>query len=340
MRNLNECVNKLFSDKLCFNIAIKVGYRDKTIYELYKSENSIIDETTLFDIASVTKIVCTTTLALIAIDKKLLSPSDKVSKYFSVPKDKEDLSVLNLLTHTMGIGYKLLSDYTDTPDNISDAILNIPLDLSVGEDVRYSCPAFILLGKILEAVLEDRLDNLFVKYVSTPLGMLSTKFLPETSFNVVNANVNQLECGTVNDLNCRFLGGVSGNAGVFSNIRDLSKYSEMLLRKGAPIISENTFTSAIANFTEYKSESRGLGFLFVDEKYNQTGDLFSNGSFGHCGHTGQSLFVDPQSGLYVIILSDMTLSTIKKFGVDTYGEVILARENIHNSILKDLGEYL
>ncbi len=340
MKNLNECINKLFSDNLCSNIAIKVGLREKTVYELYKSENSTINETTLFDIASVTKIVCTTTLALIAIDKKLLSPSDKVSKYFFVPNGKEDLSVLNLLTHTMGIGYKLLSDYTDTPDNIADAILNIPLDFPIGDDVRYSCPAFILLGKILEIVLDDKLDCLLAKYVSTPLEMSSTRFLPETSVNVVNANVNPSECGTVNDLNCRFLGGVSGNAGVFSNIRDLSKYSEMLLNKGAPIVSENTFTKATVNFTENKSESRGLGFLMVDERYNQTGNLFSNGSFGHCGHTGQSLFVDPQSGLYVIILSDMTLSTIKKFGVDTYGEVILARENIHNSILKDLGYFL
>ena len=86
------------------------------------------------------------------------------------------------------------------------------------------------------------------------------------------------------------------------------------------------------------SESRGLGFLYVDDNYKQTGNLFSQGSFGHCGHTGQSVFIDPKSGLYVIVLSDMTLSTIKKFGVDTYSEVICARENIHNSILKDLGE--
>lgn len=340
MTHINDCVNQLFVDKICCNIAIKVGRGNEDVFELYKSENSVVDQTTLFDIASVTKIVCTTSLALIAMDKKLLSPSDKVSKFFILPTDKNNLSVLNLLTHTMGIGYKLLSDYTYSPNNIEELILSIPFDLPVGEEVRYSCPAFILLGKILEKVFCDSLDNLFEKYVTTPLGMSFTKFLPQTNTNTVNANLNSSESGIVNDLNCRFLGGVAGNAGVFSNVCDLSKYAKMLLNRGVPIISEATFLDAVANYTETKSESRGLGFLYVDEKYSQTGKLFSKGSFGHCGHTGQSLFVDPSTGVYVIILSDMTLSTIKKFGVDTYGEVILARERIHNSIFEDLGGIL
>ena len=96
----------------------------------------------------------------------------------------------------------------------------------------------------------------------------------------------------------------------------------------------------VANYTQEMCESRGHGFLYVDERYKQAGRLFNKGSIGHCGHTGQSLFVDPSTGIYVIILSDMTLSTIKKFGVDTYDKVILNREIIHNAIFKDLGGIL
>ncbi len=108
-----------------------------------------------------------------------------------------------------------------------------------------------------------------------------------------------------------FRGGVAGNAGVFSNISDLTKYVGFLLNKGKPLIEENTFAQAVQNYTAGMSQSRGLGFLHVDERYEQTGGLFKNGAIGHCGHTGQSVFVDYRTGLYVIILSDATVSTVK-----------------------------
>ena len=76
--------------------------------------------------------------------------------------------------------------------------------------------------------------------------------------------------------------------------------------------------------------------MYVDEKYNQTGRLFPKGSIGHCGHTGQSVFVDYKSGLYVIILSDATISTTKKYGEEKYDIVMKMREDIHNSLYKDI----
>lgn len=108
--------------------------------------------------------------------------------------------------------------------------------------------------------------------------MKLSSFTPDKNNECVNSNLLQEETGIVNDYNCRFLGGVAGNAGLFSCIEDVNKYVEILLNFGYPLISRETFETAIKNYTETVSESRTLGFLYVDEKYVQTGDLFTKGS--------------------------------------------------------------
>jgi len=340
MNKLYACLNSYFEQDDVQNIAIRVGNREKVLCDIYRYKNNPIDSLTLFDMASVTKIIATTTLALLAIDNKLFNTDDLVSKFFNVPENKKRMSIKNLLTHTMGIGYKYLYNENVNYDNIQDYVLNIPSDFEIGTEVSYSCPGYILLGKILEKVFEDRLDRLFDKCVAKPLCMKNTSFLPEKSNKFVNSNLALTDAGVVNDNNCRFLGGIAGNAGLFSNMDDICKYVGMLLNYGSPIISRETFNMSIENYTSELKESRGLGFLYVDEKYKQTGKLFSEGSIGHCGHTGQSVFVDLKSGLYVIILSDATVSTIKKYSGERYDIVTKMREDIHNAICNDLNSIL
>lgn len=336
MNNLEKYLDDIIADRSVENIAVRVGRGRGIVYEAYRSASGRIDENTLFDMASVTKIVVTTSLCLIAIDKGILSLSDKVSEFFSCPDDKKELTVYNLLTHTMGIGHKSLNLAENTYENIGEYILGIPSDIEIGSDVLYSCPGFILLGKILEKVFSESLDILFEKYIATPLEMNSSSFLPDKSRDIVNSNITPLDKGVVNDYNCRHLGGVAGNAGLFSNVSDMTKYVQMLLNFGVPLFDSKTFDMATKNYTKEMTESRGLGFLYVDERYKQTGKLFGEGSIGHCGHTGQSVFADPDSGLYVIILSDATISSEKKYGTEVYNEVIKMRENIHNAIKADL----
>lgn len=285
--------------------------------------------------ASVTKILATTNLCLIALEKGLLDLSAKASSFFKCA-EKPDMTIFNLLTHTMGIGHKSLNNPENNYDNIGEYILKIPSDIPIGSNVLYSCPGFILLGKILEKVFGNSLDVLFKEYVCKPLEMESTGYHPFDKSNVVNSNIEEDLIGVVNDYNCKHLGGVAGNAGVFSNIKDLTKYVKFLLLNGYPLINEKTFKSAICNYTPNMDEARGLGFLCIDERYEQTGGLFPVGSFGHCGHTGQSIFVDPKSGLYVIILSDATITTNKKYGVEKYEEVMQMRKAIHTAIKSDL----
>jgi len=333
MNNLVSYIDELFSKDLLRNIAIKVGKKDDILLEYYKSDGEI-NADTLFDMASVSKMLCTTTLSLIALDKGLISLDDKVTKYFDVPE--KGITIKNLLSHTIGIGHKSLNLPQMNIDNVAEYILNIPSDIPVGSDVLYSCPGFIVMGKILEKVFDDRLDRVFETYVTKPLGMDKTCYLPLRQSNMVNANIDEKDKGRVNDYNCQFLGGVAGNAGVFSNITDLTKYVKMLISGGEPLFSKDILNIAAENHTAEMKESRGLGFVYSDEKYPRTGDLMPKGSIGHGGWTGQSVFVDLKSGLYVIILTDLTVSTQKKFGSpdsDLSKEII---KNIHFKITSDL----
>lgn len=337
MNTLKSYIDDLFANKAVENIIVKVGIGDKVLYELKRSVYpDFLTDKTLFDMASVTKIVATTSLALIAMDKGLLSPQDRVSKFFAVPPSAEELTVQHLMTHTMGANSGILMKSDGCYENIQNFILNIQRAFPIGSEVLYSCSGYILLGRIVETVLDSKLDDAFYRLVAAPLGMRSSVFLPDKNSNIVNANLLPEDKGKVNDPPCRYLGGVCGNAGLFSNMEDMTLYVKMLQAHGAPLFSEKTFELATQNYTANMSASRALGFLYVDERYPQTGDLFADGSIGHCGHTGQSVFVDPRTGFYVIVLSDATVSTVRRYGQKKYSDVIQMRHDIHAAIKADL----
>jgi len=328
MSYLEKELQNLFDQKAISNACIRVGRHDKVLLEYMKSTNLEIDEYTLFDMASVSKIFSVTQLALIALDRKLLALDDKVCKFYECD---EELEIKHLLTHTWGIGHKNLCQENNTYENIGEYIVSIPKDFPIGSRVKYSCPGFILLGKILEKVFGDRLDVLFQKYVATPLGITRTMYCPDVKrYTIVNANNTEEERGIVNDYNCKFLGGIAGNAGLFSCVADLDVFAHTLLRYGEGLYSKETFLMATQNYTPEMTESRGLGCVYVDSKYIRTGDLFPEGSIGHGGHTGQLLYVDYKSGLYAIILTDVT-----KYN-ENFKEVKYVLQGISNAIKKDI----
>ena len=324
MNSLEKCIEKYKEQGLIEHVAVSVGNREGVLLEHYCGA----DDTTLFDMASVTKIVVTTMLTLMLLEDAKLSLGESMRWIFRGAENPVEIK--HLLTHTCGIGHKPLNIEGNTYDNIADYIMGIPRDINLGTDVLYSCPGFVLLGKIVEKQLDMPLDTAFKKYIAEPLDMSYSGYRP-CSDNIVNANKTEDMRGIVNDYNCRFLGGVAGNAGLFSNIVDMTKFVKMLLNFGAPLLrSPLTFKNAITNHTKGMSKSRGLGFLIVDENSKQTGKLFEPGAFGHCGHTGQSVFCDINSGLYAIILSDATLHS------EQYDEVKKFREDMHNAIAETL----
>ncbi len=262
---------------------------------------------TRFDMASCSKILSPTILALMALEKGLLTLDDTIGDFFPAPDSTKSITIRQLMTHTSGISpHILLEEHTDDPDKALDVILNAP---PVGEAgvPRYSCMGYIVLGKILEKAYGDTLDKLAQQHVFEPLHMTHTSYCP-TGDNIAATEVDPTTGiawqGIVHDENARFMGGVSANAGVFSDINDCALFAQMLARHGAPLLTRATMDKAVFNYTPDFDVHRGLGFHLGGSDRNYLGDLMPACSFGHTGFTGTSIGVDPTTGFFVILLSN------------------------------------
>ena len=291
----------------CFPaVTAAVGRGEETIC-LCSAGDANLD--TRFDMASMSKILGPTMLALRALEEGALTLSDTIGQYFAdVPQDKRDITVRHLMTHTGGFTpHFLLEEEADGPADALAAILRHPLDAAPGEKPMYSCMGYIVLGKLLEALYGAPLDALARERVFSPLGMLHTGYCP-TGGNIAPTEVNPKTGaawqGVVHDENARFLGGVAGNAGVFSDIRDCARYASMLACGGKGYLAPATLRAAIRNYTPGHDAHRGLGFHVAGLPGEFFGDLFPAPSFGHTGFTGTSLVVDPESGVFAVLLSN------------------------------------
>lgn len=283
------------------------------------------DRETLYDLASLSKLVATTMIALRLVEEGRLLLSDTLSRFFTAdelsgaPVGRADVTVFRLMTHTSGITPHIaLWTKLDSPDpsSVAHTILTSPPVCRPGEQVYYSCMGYILLQSILERLTGRRLDELAHEYVFRPLGMTHTGYRP-TSDNVVTTEYSQLhQCyikGHVHDENAHFLGGVSGNAGVFSSLGDMARFAIMCATGGelpdAPgewFLSPATFAAAVQDYTPGLAESRGLGFQLKPPLpgLSSAGDLMSVGSRGHTGFTGTSLWVDAETGRWAVLLTN------------------------------------
>lgn len=301
-----------------------VGY--KTLYP----QKSAVTPNTLFDMASLSKIISTTMIALKAIETGKLCLDDKIHDFYEKYYDKGDLTIKNLLTHTSGISAHIpLYTFGIKPNAAIATILKSPFDYKTNRETVYSCMGYILLGDILQKIYEAPLNEIAEKLVFSPLSMENTTYKPMSS-NVASTefckDLNDYACGTVHDENARFLGGVSGNAGVFSTLDDVIKFCTMLSKNGDGFLSPATFSIAVKSYTPSFSENRGLGFLLTGSKPTFAGDLLSEGSFGHTGFTGGSLVVDKVSGVYAILLTNRV-----HFGREN-DQIIRFRRRFYNSV--------
>ncbi len=293
----------------CAALAVGIG---QTLY--LKKTYGTCTAHTLFDMASVTKILSPTMVAFRFLEEGLLRLYDTVECFFpDAPGDKKDITILQLMTHTSGIAdHFFLSDFTSDPGDAARVILNHPLAQAPGGDPIYSCMGYILLGKILEQIGGEPLDQLAQKYVFQPLGMDHTGYHPSgdiapTERDPVTGNLLQ---GVVHDENARFLRGISANAGVFSDLNDMIRFAKMLAcggrqEDGSAYLSPAMLQAALVNRTpNSKGEFRGLGFNLAHSPRNFLGDLMSPRAYGHTGFTGTSIAVDPHSGLWVVLLTN------------------------------------
>ena len=281
-----------------------------------------VNTDTRYDMASLSKIIGPTMLALRAIEDGDLTLWDKLERFFpDCPEDKKPITIRHLMTHTAGFAPAFwLSEVAESPEDALRAILSRPLDTPVGAEVHYSCMGYITLGKVLETVYGQPLDVLARERVFKPLGMDNTCYCPENKENIAATEVDKETGiawqGIVHDENARFLRGVSANAGVFSNIHDMIKLAQMLALGGKGFLSRGMINKAIACQEQSADARRGLGFHLAGTPENYMGDLFPADSFGHTGFTGTSMAIDPHTGFFVILLSNRvhpTRETVKLF---------------------------
>lgn len=271
-------------------------------------------ETTLFDMASLSKILGPTMIAFRFLEDGLLRLYDTVEFFFpEAPEDKKNITILQLMTHTSGIAdHFFLSDYTDDPADAARVILERPLAQAPDSDPVYSCMGYILLGKILEKIGGLPLDQLAQKYVFEPLDMTHTGYHPtgDCAPTEQDPQTGKLLQGIVHDENARFLKGISANAGVFSDLNDMITFAKMLSLGGNGYLSPAMLETALRNRTpNSKGEYRGLGFNLAGSPKNFLGDLMSPLAYGHTGFTGTSLALDPSTGLWMVLLTNRVCPT-------------------------------
>jgi CubicO group peptidase (beta-lactamase class C family) len=282
----------------------------------YNDTSAEVTPKTIFDIASLTKVIAATTAAMICYDRKLFSLDDTVIKYipsFSV-HGKENITIKNLLLHNSGLpAFKRFYLRHSTENEVLNAIYSTELEYKTGSLTVYSDLGMIVLAKVIENVTGKTFDVFCSEEIFSPLNMKSTFFNPPDSlkYKIAPAEFdnywrNRLVWGEVHDETASLLNGVSGNAGLFSTTADINNLLTSLIfsKKGDKnnIIQKETFQL----FTRRQSENstRALGWDMKSEENSSAGMLFDITSFGHTGFTGTSVWIDPTRNLIVVFLTN------------------------------------
>src|SRR5205085_889375 len=267
---------------------------------------------TIFDMASLTKLIATTTCVMQLIGEGKIKPNDAVAHYLAefAQNGKQDITVRQLLTHYSGLAPDLNLDtpWTGKPTAYGMAFLEPP-QLPPGAHFVYSDINFIVLGALVEKVSSMTLENYAATNVFEPLHMIHTRFLPPASWRPRIAPTEYDEHqimlrGVVHDPSARRMGGVAGHAGLFSTADDLAKFAQALLG-GSKVLSPLAVEKMSTPQQPPNATSlRGFGWDIDSPFSTNRGDLLPVGSFGHTGFTGTSLWIDPVTKTYIILLTN------------------------------------
>jgi uncharacterized protein YbbC (DUF1343 family)/CubicO group peptidase (beta-lactamase class C family) len=338
---IDELVREAMAAKLTPGAVVVVGRGpssspgtggDQTVYEkafgfratVPADEPMTLD--TVFDLASLTKVVATTTAVMTLIEEGRLRLNDTVASHIPGFEryGKAGIQIRHLLTHVSGLRPDVdLHPWTGYETAIELAKDEVPTS-APGATFVYSDINFFLLGDVVQRITGQTLDAYLKARVFVPLGMTETGFLPPKSLlpriapTERCAEQDAWPCkrpdamplrGVVHDPTARRMGGIAGHAGLFSTARDLQKFARMLLGNGrlltTRVLSAATVTAMTSPQTPAGMTSvRGLGWDIDTSFSSNRGDLFPVGtSYGHTGFTGTSLWIDPASNSYVIFLS-------------------------------------
>jgi CubicO group peptidase (beta-lactamase class C family) len=308
----------------------------------YEANSPQVTTGSIFDLASVSKVVATTSMAMILYERGLLdleAPIAAIIPEFGDASDsrKAEVTVRMLLAHSSGLpAYEKLFLRVKNREGLIAAAFTAPLTADPGTRAEYSDIGFIILGAALERIADEPLDRFCQREVFGPLGMGRTTFNPPATWRASivptaddRAFRRRVIQGEVQDENASVLGGVAGHAGVFSTAQDIAIFAHAMLKGGAPMVRRE----ALAQFTRRESSpagtSRALGWD-TPSTSSQSGGYFSSYSFGHLGYTGTSLWIDPERQLSVTFLTNRTWPDCKNEAIKQ------VRPLVHDAIIEAL----
>lgn len=277
-----------------------------------------IETGTIYDLASVTKVLATTSAVMKLVDEAKLSLDDPVVKHLPQfgQNGKEHITVYNLMVHNSGLpAWRRFYDFCTTPQCVTDSIFATPLSWRTGDTTVYSDLGLITMGKVIEKVSGATLDRYVDSVFFTPLGMVNTMFNPPqrlwsriapTEVDTFWQRTGVAVRGRVHDENCATLGGVSGHAGLFSTAPDISIMMQMLLNGGTYGGKRYLNDATVKKFTSRQSQqsTRGIGWDTKNPGRSWAGSVLSDKTFLHTGFTGTSVAADPERNLIVILLTN------------------------------------
>jgi len=324
--DLDAAINQAVREDQIPGAVVLVGHKGQVVYRKAYGYRALVPAKepmttdTIFDIASLTKIVATTSGVMKLFEQGRIRIDDRVTTYLpEFQGGQSPITIRDLMTHFSGLRPDLDLDppWTGYETGIRRALADKPADPPETKFV-YSDINFILMGEIVHR-LGGLPENEYVrKVLFDPLGMKETGYLPSAALKPRIAPTEILKDGTllrgvVDDPTTRYMGGVAGQAGVFSTADDLGKFCQMILDGGRGLFSPAT----VQKFTEPATPApqpilRGLGWDIQSPYSGPRGDLFPLTSFGHTGYTGTSIWIDPSSQTYLVLLTNSVHPQIRK----------------------------
>ena len=350
-----DVVERAVADKAFPGATLVVGYHGKVAVHAfgklrYDAKAQATTVKTMYDVASLTKVIVTTTLVAKLVEGDFPSPLNldaPVERYLPEwatgpqPEWRQRMTVRHLLTHTSGL--PPFKEYWRTSKSKQDTLTKIfaePLDYEPGTKEIYSDLGIILMAEIIERLTGRTLDDLANQYIFAPLGMRDSMYKPPKKLWPTIAPTEfdarfrkRLVQGEVHDENAYAIGGVSGHAGLFSTAPDLAAFCQMLLNGGVYAHQRILKRTTIAQFTtpqQLSGGTRTLGWA-VPTEGGSSGHYFSAHSFGHTGFTGTSIWIDPDRELFVVLLTNRVNPTREN------QKIAKVRPELHDAVMQALG---
>src|SRR5262245_55236506 len=323
LAHLDEIIEAEIAKKQLPGAVVIVGRKGKIVWRRAYGARAVepapepMTVDTIFDVASLTKVVATATSMMILVERGLVRLGDPVSRY--VPEfgesGKKNITVEQLLTHRSGLSADNdIKDYEQGPEEAMRNIWKLAPLAEAGSKFIYSDVNYIVLAELVKRVSGKPVDQFASENVFRPLGMKDTGYKPDASLAARIAPTEKRGekwmRGEVHDPRAYLLGGVAGHAGLFSTADDLAIYCQMILNQGEFQGARVLSPMGVARMTEARptggnavdGAARGIGWDIYTGYSANRGDLFPVGSFGHTGFTGTSLWIDPSSETFVVFL--------------------------------------